>query len=229
MPLGCVVQANYHKEVILYTVVPLVVIGSMLALSAILNQRRFYRFEFLSEKIFGAALLLSFLILPTMSMKIFSSFACRQFDRGYGSFLKVDFSINCASPEHISFLYYASLMVVIYPVGIPLTYYLLLRQQRDLLDPGQAALVVEHLGNEKGGLDEAIRRRDALEKLHPKLKRLRFLYGAYEPRCGAWFEVFETLRKIALTGGLIFFNQGSASQIVVSMILCLGSMRVYAG
>lgn len=44
-----------------------------------------------------------------------------------------------------------------------------------------------------------------------------------------WFEVFETIRKIALTGGLIFFGQGTASQIVISQVLCLLSMRVYAG
>jgi uncharacterized protein YjbJ (UPF0337 family) len=70
--------------------------------------------------------------------------------------------------------------------------------------------------------------RKQLEKDHPELKRLKFLYDAYECTCW-WFEVFETWRKLALTSGLIFFGPGTATQIVISMILCLGSMRVYSG
>mmetsp|Transcript_4762 Transcript_4762/g.8844 ORF Transcript_4762/g.8844 Transcript_4762/m.8844 type:complete len:199 (-) Transcript_4762:32-628(-) len=49
----------------------------------------------------------------------------------------------------------------------------------------------------------------------------------YEPWCYN-FEVIETARKLFLTGGLIFFNPGTGSQIVVSMLMCLGSIRTYA-
>ena len=91
---------------------------------------------------------------------------------------------------------------------------------------------------ERGGvmvcLDEdeamycALWRRHQLEKEHPKLARLRFLYDSYECTCW-WFEVFETWRKLMLTSGLIFFSPGSASQIVISILICLVSMRVYSG
>ena len=42
------------------------------------------------------------------------------------------------------------------------------------------------------------------------------------------FEVFETLRKLILTGGLIFLKPGTGAQIVMAMLMCLAAMRVYA-
>ncbi|GMH76271.1 hypothetical protein TrLO_g709 [Triparma laevis f. longispina] len=38
----------------------------------------------------------------------------------------------------------------------------------------------------------------------------------------------ETVRKLLLTGGLIFLKPATANQIVVSMLMCLGSIRTYA-
>ena len=43
------------------------------------------------------------------------------------------------------------------------------------------------------------------------------------------FEVVETLRRLLLTGGLLFLNPGTAAQIMGSMVMCLGAMRIYAG
>ena len=162
-----------------------------------------------------------------MSVKIFSTFACKEFDQGYGTFLKVDYSINCESDEHAKYKLYAFLMIAIYPGGIPALYHFLLRSASDKLDPGQREFTFE-LGSEDAGHEKAMAERKKNEENDPRIKALSFLYGAYEPRC-YWFEVFETLRKLALTGGLVFLKPGTASQIMMSMILCLGSMRVYSG
>ena len=51
---------------------------------------------------------------------------------------------------------------------------------------------------------------------------------AYEPKY-FWFEIFETLRKLALTGFLVFLVPGTAVQIVISMIMSFAAMRVYSG
>ena len=48
------------------------------------------------------------------------SFACRIFDEDYGSFLKADYSIDCDGDEHALFQGYALVMILVYPVGIPL-------------------------------------------------------------------------------------------------------------
>lgn len=42
------------------------------------------------------------------------------------------------------------------------------------------------------------------------MTRIFFLYAMYEPQCYD-FEVKEAVRKLLLTGGLIFFNPGTAS------------------
>lgn len=67
-----------------------------------------------------------------------------------------------------------------------------------------------------------------MEKDHPEIVRLQFLYDAYEPQC-FWFEVIETWRRIMLTGGMIYFSPGTAAQVVSSMLICLASMRINAG
>ena len=81
--------------------------------------------------------------------------------------------------------------------------------------------------DEDGALDCALWMRDLNEAKHLDMARLRFLYEFYQRNC-YWLEVFETGRRLMLTGGLIFFNPGSASQMVISMLICLFSMRVYA-
>ena len=73
----------------------------------------------------------------------------------------------------------------------------------------------------------ALHIRSLREEEFPEVKQLAFLYDSYEPRCWA-FEVFETFRRLILTGGMVFLRPGTASQIVISMLICLFSMRVYA-
>lgn len=69
--------------------------------------------------------------------------------------------------------------------------------------------------------------RHKLEDAHPEIKRLEFLYKNYQPQTYD-FEVFETLRKLMLTGDLVFLKPGTGAQICMSMLMCLAAMRVYA-
>ena len=73
----------------------------------------------------------------------------------------------------------------------------------------------------------AIYYRSVLEEKHMQVKSISFLYSAYEPWC-YYFEVIETVRKLFLTAGLIFFRPGTGSQIVFSLLISIASMRVYA-
>ncbi|GMI40527.1 hypothetical protein TeGR_g4099, partial [Tetraparma gracilis] len=91
----------------------------------------------------------------------------------------------------------------------------------------QTVLGVEVILSEEGAKKEALRRRAADEEAHSKLGRMKFLYQAYEPKCW-WFEVFETLRRLLLTGGQIILNPGTPSQIVLNLIICIFSMKMYA-
>ncbi|GMH48343.1 hypothetical protein TrRE_jg8423 [Triparma retinervis] len=353
-PIGCIFPTNYHRQLLVYTILPLLAFGALLGLYTRLKSRGTGSQAF-REELFNAFLFLSFLVLPTTSTKILNTFACDQLDSINGKpgqwVLKSDMNIDCESTTHIAFQWYAVAMVFVYPIGIPLFYYVLLARAQGglatvlhprlqhllparllgdeselLLDCGQdklvntkiVKLVVEeeeeegvtegqeevtekakktivvanvcdyitsadkieaaaesgllilettwiktlgeshkpllefiahqsnvsrvfwHVGNdnviqlavevtlsEKGAMDEALRRREEMEGKHTRLSRLKFLYEAYEPQCW-WFEVFETLRRLLLTGGQVLLRPNTPSQIVLNLIICICSIKIYA-
>ena len=57
------------------------------------------------------------------------------------------------------------------------------------------------------------------------IQHLAFLFGEFEPRCYL-FVVFECLRRLALTGLLIFVYNGSATQVVVVLFIAVISKHV---
>ena len=225
MPLGCVVSTNHDSAMVLYTLVPLLFGVFMMMICGILEKAG--KLVVVQNRIFSGVLLMTFIILPTISVKIFSTFGCTQFDDGYGSYLAVDLSIDCNSNQHKLYELFAYAMILVYPIGVPLTYFYLLNQQRQSIDPGQDRFSISER-SVKEGLEEALKRRAVLQESNPKVRRLKFLYNSYEPRCW-WFEVFETIRRLFLTDDLVFYKRGTAGQIVISMIMCVFAMRVYSG
>jgi hypothetical protein len=321
-PMGCVMPITYHHQLLGYTLLPLIGFGLLLGLYKFLSvgakgNPRGNKFR---DQVFNAFLLLTFLVLPTTSTKILNTFACDGLDDGT-RVLRGDMGIDCDSTVHKFFQIYAGCMILVYPIGIPLMYFVLLRNAKGLLDRGQGELVntkivklveeveeateaasenvgeevqdlktvasvseyvtkqaeieeavqaglviaekdwknsftpalIEYLAretnvsrvfwhstgddsqvlgvevtlSEAGAKDEALRRRADDEKIHSKLGRMNFLYAAYEPRVW-WFEVFETCRRLLLTGGQVLLNPGTPSQILLNLIICVISMRVYS-
>jgi len=43
-----------------------------------------------------------------------------------------------------------------------------------------------------------------------------------------WFEIFETLRRLLLIGGQVILNPGTPSQLVLNLIICIFSAKMYA-
>ena len=64
------------------------------------------------------------------------------------------------------------------------------------------------------------------EDENPSLKSMSFLYENYQPKYW-WFEVFETLRKLSLTGFLVFLAPGTGLQIVIAIMITIFSLVVY--
>ena len=223
MPIDCVMTTSYHYTLLIYTAIPFVAGVAMIVAYNIL--RRKGRIT-ASNTIFGWLLFMMFLILPSVSTKILNTFACRDFDGSYGSFLKVDYSIDCASAEHKMYELYAQVCVIIYPLGIPLFYVWLLHRARKKLDPGQKHMEGRY-GMEKG-MKRAIEERERFEEEQLEIRSLAFLYDSYEPKY-YWFEVVETLRKLMLSGGLVLLDPGSVSQVIISIFICLASIRIFSG
>ena len=121
-----------------------------------------------ANAVFGWSLFLSFLVLPSISTKIFYNFACKDFDGDYGSYLKVDLSIDCNSPEHKLSSVFAFLSILAYPLGVPAMYMSLLRRKRDLVNPGAG----QHLSTEA-----ALEERKKNEDKFADLLSIGFLYS----------------------------------------------------
>ena len=84
-----------------------------------------------------AMLVVSYLAVAPTSTTIFSTFGCRYFDDGAG-YLVADFSVPCGTAAHDLHVVFACLMVICYPIGIPLAYALLLYRKREYLLPESA-------------------------------------------------------------------------------------------
>ena len=59
-----------------------------------------------------------------------------------------------------------------------------------------------------------------------RVKFLGFLFEAYEPRCW-YFECLECLRRLMLTGMLIFFADGTVLQIIIASLISMSAMILY--
>jgi len=221
MPLGCLSTYNYHRSLVVITAGPFLLSVLMMiwykALIGAMKQKA-------ANALFGWFLFLSFLVLPSVSTKIFYNFACKDFDGDYGSYLKVDLSIDCNSPEHKLFNMYAFLAILVYPFGIPTMYMTLLYRKRDLVNPG---------ADKKLSTVSALEEREKNEENFPNLLSIGFLYSSYKPsyyyfgefgagRRGSagvfkinrhictFPELVETVRKLHLTGALVFFGPGKS-------------------
>ena len=159
-------------------------------------------------------LLLSFLVLPATSMKIFRVLTpCFELKTNGVHLHYADLSIDCDSARFLNAKTTAFLMIVIYPVGIPLLYACVLFCFRRLINPS--------------GCDElmAMRVRQELKDRNPRLRAIDFLFSCYRP--GAWwFEVFESVRRIAMTG-LIRYVKKTSGPPVAGIVLSLISVIVF--
>ena len=85
----------------------------------------------------------------------------------------------------------------------------------------------EMLGLSKVSTAEIQQRKLATRNADPSIHHLLFLFEEYEPRCYQ-FVVFECIRKLALTGLLIFVFAGSATQIAIGLLIAVLSEKFVA-
>ena len=91
-------------------------------------------------------LILTFVLLPSTSNRIFSSFLCEPFAldddaRSEQTYLREDLHVSCTSPEYDSIKRDAIALVLVWPVGVPLLYISLLwASRRAILSNSPTAL-----------------------------------------------------------------------------------------
>ena len=83
-------------------------------------------------------IMVMYLILPSVSLTIFNVFICTPLPAIDGEepeeWLTEDLTLNCSldSPIRVGWVVYTCLMILVYPVGIPAVFYLLLSNPRTL-------------------------------------------------------------------------------------------------
>ena len=130
-----------------------------------------------------------FMIYPAVSQCIFQALISQDLAEGE-SLLRVDFQVDYESDTHQVLIVVAVLMVLVYPLGFPLSIAGVLYQNR-------AGLL----------RDESAER----QQFAP-------LVEDYRNDCYYW-EALEMFRKIMLTGLLIFFSPGSIFQLVLGLMV----------
>jgi hypothetical protein len=144
-------------------------------------------------------LFVTFLIYPFVSQTIFAGFNCRRLG-DHEAWLSADYQISCNTVGHVVYIAIATIGVMVYPIGVPLgTVFLLVKNRHDM-----------KVENSPGRL------------------RYAFLVSDFKPQYYYW-ETVEMVRKVILTGLLMFMARGSTFQIVtaVAVMLCflIGTAR----
>lgn len=141
--------------------------------------------------------LTSFLVYSSVSSTVFQTFACDDLDTGE-SFLRADHSIQCYTTKHQWFMGYAAVMCLVYPLGIPFCYAVILYQAREGLS----------------SKDQTVRDNATV---------LRALHEPYRPdRC----EVVECFRRV-ISGIVVFVLPNTAAQVMTAFLLSFFFFALY--
>ena len=160
---------------------------------------------------------ITFLVLPTATTAIFKVFACDELDDGL-SYLHADYSVRCGTPGHKAWEAYGYAMILVYPVGVLGAYAALLWRNREVIKGRDYPDVneVDGGGGKQDGGDEGA------------AGSIKFLYDSYKPAFW-WFEIFETARRLAMTGLLSAIAPGTDLQLGAGIVMSVLSVGVYAG
>jgi hypothetical protein len=186
---------------------------------------------------------LRFFVLPSVTTNLFKLFVCTNVDiykedsSSEDYYLTVDMTMSCSSPEYYRGVYFAIVMILIYPVGIPLFASSMLYQHRkDIKNrdefkhnsadishqlPNQSDIMVTtpvEIANEQSTTNNI---------LSPQVMRTAFLWEAYNPRYWYW-EGIETTRRLILTAVISVCDPGTVKQSLLALLITLAYAKLYS-
>jgi hypothetical protein len=130
--VSCVVSTDFYTKLVFSTAGPLII--TFLIFAAMVVGRAVVKERFLRKSIRDSAvelfLAMTFLVFSSVSTTIFDTFNCRTYGDDQTKFLTEDQSISCDDPAHRKYETYAFVMMVCFPLGIPLLYFALLFNRR---------------------------------------------------------------------------------------------------
>ncbi|GMH93508.1 hypothetical protein TL16_g12646 [Triparma laevis f. inornata] len=196
--IGCFMKVNFFTKLMVFTVIPFFVAGAiflffLFKLTLVRGDEEGMRRE--KDDLYHRLLFLTYIIFSSVSMTVFQTFNCVTHGDDETKYLFSDSSIDCGTDEYMWYRRYARIMVGVYPFGITMLYtYVLCSRSQELQDPKRVK--------------------------NKNLDKIRFLWDMYDLDVW-WFEIFECIRRLSLTGLLVFLTPGSTSQIIVALVLSL--------
>jgi hypothetical protein len=126
-------------------------------------------------------------------------------------YLRNDFSIASTSSRYKFGVTWATAMFMVYPVGIPFIYYVVLRHNRDkIIKGGHADGHHHHHDHEQPeNLPKSLMDYVTPDTIH-------FLYQSYEPQFWYW-EIVETARRLLLTAVVSIVSPGTRFSLSLSL------------
>mmetsp|Transcript_39830 Transcript_39830/g.51340 ORF Transcript_39830/g.51340 Transcript_39830/m.51340 type:complete len:288 (-) Transcript_39830:384-1247(-) len=201
-------DSRFYTTVYLWSFIPIVV-SFMIVIIGLIR----LMFAFSIEKVLSIInlhawllLLLSYLVLPPVTMKQLQGLDCIPFKHNGSSYLRVDTSVDCNSDAYLVFKIIDILCFTIYQF-IPVIWMLLLYRQRSTLHVPS--------GTEA---ELALNERDS----NPALAHLLFLFKDYKGDKW-WFEVAEMYRRIMFIGVLPLFTPNASKRASLGCIFSIMS------
>ena len=228
--VACVATANYIDKFLFMTVTPLLLVGMLVTLHMLTKKLGIAKgsigsVSFVSKIIFT----MLFCLYPSICNTTLRMFSCRTL-ADESSWLKAQYSISCARDFPISswmfgdtmtmgfYRDFALVMTIIYPICVPLLFFFSLSRNREKLyeplDP------LEPIVRDSDG--DIVRRPHAVTKQY-----LGMLYISYSSKY-YWWESVELVRKLSLTGIIIFIAPDTAMQLAAGCLMALTATLLYS-
>lgn len=203
---GCLIESNFYHSLLVSTMGTLAIAGFVLVSHAV-SRRRCPAHDReacvkIDQRHASVLFWISLLVYATVSSSIFHTFACDDLDNG-SSFLRSDHSLECYTTTHKIFMAYAGVMVAVFPLGIPLCYAFVLYRNRASLKVGISL-----------GASTA------------NVASFRELWEPYRSQV-YFYEVVECLRRVLLSGVVVFIFPNTAGQVATSLLLAIFTAAVF--
>eukprot|EP00620_Florenciella_sp_RCC1587_P002415 CAMPEP_0182600144 /NCGR_PEP_ID=MMETSP1324-20130603/90840_1 /TAXON_ID=236786 /ORGANISM="Florenciella sp., Strain RCC1587" /LENGTH=852 /DNA_ID=CAMNT_0024818055 /DNA_START=113 /DNA_END=2671 /DNA_ORIENTATION=- len=211
MPMSCYfVETNYYHTVLSTTLAPIMV--ALLIWSAVLVPARWLErcprdLVPTAHHALWLTLVMLFVILPSVSLTLFRVFDCLEMPSAAGEepewLLKADLTRSCptrhssATDYEVGMVAYTALMIMVYPIGVPLSFYALLSRPTTL---------------------RKIKTRQRHQPRSKRMQTLHFLYGSYKPSHPR-AEIVISLWRITMCGLIVFMGETPAIRACSSFII----------
>ena len=156
----------------------------------------------LMERSAGQIFRVLFLLYPTLIRTGFSPFSCHTFEDG-PSWMRADLSVLCHSRKHHRAMNWGRIMIVVYAVGIPLSFTLILARVFRVRVELQHGWLLRVRGTRA--------RQDRLSRA------VALIYRDYKPACSYWL-VVEKFQQMTLVGAMQLVWPGSLTQIALALL-----------